>query len=393
MSSKEDISMSECKDALPNNDVAAKDDVSTDKNGGPINNEDKYEEIRKAAASLTPKSRRKINEVLTEIESTTPAKSISILLTGKTGVGKSTLTNGILGLKVDDDRAAKEGGSIKARCTTEVTMYRQNRNGVSITVWDSPGLQDGTTDQDQYLQQIKLKCSQLDLTMYCINTIETRFVRGRENPDVVAMEKLTKEFGFKFWKNTIIVLTYANTMEAFNVEWDDLSKKNKAKAFEAKIQEWKDQIELILIDDIKVPQEIVHGIRIVPAGHARRPNLPGIEYWLTHLWFQCVWTMPTEGARIAMVKINEKRMKNEDDVTAEDFKKSADQQPLVVGGSSVMKIVAISGTGGGAAGASVGALIGLIGGPAGAALGATIGGLVGAMVGGGAGGIYKHVTS
>ncbi len=210
MASKEDISMSECKDALPNNVAAAKDDVSTDKNEGPINNEDKYEEIRKAAASLTPKSRRKIDAVLTEIETTTPARSISILLTGITHSGKSTLTNAILGLKVDDDRAAKEDGSIKARCTTEVTMYRQNRNGVSITVWDSSGLQDGTTDQDQYLQQIKLKCSQPDLTMYCIKITERRFVRGHENPDVVAMEKLTKEFGSKFWKNTIIVLTYAN---------------------------------------------------------------------------------------------------------------------------------------------------------------------------------------
>ena len=377
-------------------DVAATDAISTDQNRGPINNDDKYEEIRKAAASLMPKSMRKIDAVLTEVESTTPAKSISILLTGKTGVGKSTLAYGILGLKVDDDRAAQEGGSIKARCTTEVRMHQQNKNGVLITVWDSSGLQDGTEDQDQYLQQIKLKCSQLDLTMYCIKMIQTRFVRGHDNPDVVAMEKFTKAFGYEFWKSTIIVLTFANILTAVNLEWEDLSKLKKVKAFEAEVQEWKDKIRLILIDDIKVPQEIVHGIRIVPAGHARRPNLPGIEYWLTHLWFQCVWTMPTKGARIAMVKINEKRMKNEDDVREDGVTRwtSADQQPLVVvGDSSAIKVVAISGTSGGAAGATVGALIGLIGGPPGAALGATIGGLIGATVGGGAGGIYKHVTS
>ena len=222
---------------------------------------------------------------------------------------------------------------------------------------------------------------------------ETRFVRGPDNPDVLAMEKLTKAFGPDFWNTTIIVLTYANTMEAFNVEWEYLSEKDKAKAFQTKIQEWKDQIREILTEDIKVPKEIVQSIRIVPAGHARKPHLPGIEYWLTHLWFQCVWTMPTKGARIAMVKINEKRMKNEDDVTKDDFKKSAHEQPLVVGGSSVTKVLAISGTGGGAAGAGVGALIGLIGGPAGVALGAAIGGLVGVMVGGGAGGIYKYKAS
>ena len=383
--------MSECMDSLPDNDATTKSGVSTDKNAAMI--DDKYEKIRKAAACLSPKSKRKIDTVLTEIESITPAKSISILLTGKTGVGKSTLTNGILGWSVDDETAAKEGGSIKARCTTEVTKYQQITNGVTITLWDSPGLQDGTEYQDEYLDQMKSKCSEVDLAMYCIKMIETRFVRGPENPDVLAMEKLTKVFGPNFWKKTIIVLTYANTLEAFNVEWEDLSKKDRAKAFKAKVKEWKDQIRLILTKDIKVPEEIVQNIRIVPAGHARKPNLPGIDYWLTHLWFQCVWTMPTKGAQIAMVKINEKRMKSEDDVTKDDFKKSAGQQPLVVGGSSVTQILAISGTSGGAAGAGVGALIGLIGGPAGVALGAAIGGLVGAVVGGGAGGIYKKLKS
>ncbi len=92
-----------------------------------------------------------------------------------------------------------------------------------------------------------------------------------------------------------------------------------------------------------------------------------------------------------MVKINEKRMKNEDDVTKDDFKKSADQQPLVVGSSSITKTVTIGGLTGTGGGAGVGALIGLIGGPVGAAIGAAIGGLVGAMVGGGVG--YKHATS
>lgn len=235
MAGKEDISMQECKDALPDNNESA---MSTEKQDG-RQREDKYEEIRKAARSLSPKSRRKIDTVLTKLQSTAPAKSITVLLTGKTGVGKSTLTNGILGFKEDDKNAAKEGDSIKARCTTEVTKYQQCRNGVTITVWDSPGLQDGTVFQTDYLHQMKQKCKNIDLTMYCIKMIETRFVRGPENPDVVAIEKLTKHFGYDFWKSTIIVLTYANTLEAFNVEWDDYSKTEKAKAFKEKLKNGK----------------------------------------------------------------------------------------------------------------------------------------------------------
>lgn len=387
MASKEETLTTECKDAkLPDN-------TEKQKCGGHVRTEDKYEEIRKAARSLSPNSRRKIDQALTELQTEAPAKAITVLLTGKTGVGKSTLTNGILGFKECDEDAAKEGDSIKARCTTQVTKYQQCKNGVTVTVWDSPGLQDGTKFQDDYLKQMKQKCKNIDLTMYCIKMIETRFVRGSENPDVAAIEKLTKSLGPEMWKTTIIVLTYANTLEAFNVEWDDYSKKEKAKAFKAKVEEWKSQIREILIEDIKIPKEIVDSIRIVPAGHSRRPNLPGIDYWLTHLWFQCVWTMPTKGAKLAMVKINEKRMKNEDEVSTDDFKKSSGEQPLVVGGTSVVKALTIGGTSGGLAGAGTGAVIGSIGGPPGAALGALIGGLVGMVFGGGAGGIIKKATS
>ncbi len=122
MACKKDMSVSECKDSLPDNDAATKDDTSTDKNAAiyeeirrvadflsPISKQKidavlteieqyeamqyeamQYEAIRKAAAFLSPKSKRKLDAVLTEIQSTTPAKSISILLTGKTGSGKST---------------------------------------------------------------------------------------------------------------------------------------------------------------------------------------------------------------------------------------------------------------------------------------------------------------
>lgn len=393
MASK-NISMAEVEDALPDNESSA---AKKEREKILVRSEEtfhkkKYEDIRKLAAPLSPGSRRKIDTILKKLETTPPAEQVSFLVTGKTGAGKSTLTNGVLGVKVDEKGSAEEGHSIQGRCTTEVREYKKNHKGIDIIVWDSPGLQDGTQYQEQYLKEMKSNCSKVDLVMFCIKVTDTRFVRGKDNPDVVAMEKLTRVFGKDFWEKTIIILTFANTLEAFNIDWEDLSDSEKANAFNKKINEWREQIRDILIGDIQIPKDVVQAIRMVPTGHPRKPKLPGIDYWLTYLWFHCVWTLPTVETQIAMIKINEDRMKKAEDVSKDDFRKSIDQQPLVVGGHSVAKVLAIGGGGGVATGAGIGALIGIVGGPPGMAIGAGIGALVGVIVGGGLGGIFKAVV-
>ena len=337
-------------------------------------------------SKLTPELREQID--LNKVAETyRNAKSISILLTGKTGSGKSTLVNGILGVNVNAEGAAKEGSSIKVPCTTEVTEYKTKKGKVDITVWDSPGLQDGTGDQESYLRQIKDKCIQRDLTMYCIKVADTRFVRGTDNPDVVAMKKLTESFKYDFWKNAIIVLTFANVLEAFNVEWSRLQPEQKSEAFQAVIQDWKEQVQEILMHDVGVPKEIVDAIPVIPAGHYLKRALPDREYWLSDLWFACINATQTPEAKAALIKINENRLKRKQEVKETDFKKQAEDQPIVVPDNTGKKIAIGGWVVGGIIGTGLG-LIGLLAGPfaaitipAGLMLGLAIGARLGAGVG------------
>ena len=220
---------------------------------------------------------------------------LSILITGKTGVGKSRLVNALVG-----ERVAKEGRS-KSACTDTVTSYRAKINGVDVVVWDSPGLQDGTCNERLYLQDMESKLSQgFDVMIYCISMTDTRFYEA----DKSAIRTLTKEFGSKLWKNGVVALTFANLKTKDPDEEDDLAYYLGERYF------WEKAIDEFLANlnvDLLVRQQIP----IVPTGNYKQLRLHECENWLSDLWIKCFNVMSISSG-LAFFKINESRLKYPD---------------------------------------------------------------------------------
>ena len=220
-------------------------------------------------------------------------QELRILVTGKTGQGKSTLINGILGTQV-----AVEGAHAK-RCTAEVTEYSVTIQDVPVTVFDSPGLQDGTVNEEKYIQDMTNKCKHLSLVLYCTKMTNTRLTDDDKN----AMKKLTKAFGEEFWNYAVFVLTFANKEDCFRKDnrdidtasdLDDHNKTLLKQRFEHRLRLWKKELKEFLVDVVGVNPSIAEEIPVVPTGDYKKTamnfqplSLPDRDNWFIKFWDVC----------------------------------------------------------------------------------------------------------
>ena len=249
-------------------------------------------------------------------------KRMEILLTGRTGTGKSTLVNALVGKRV------AETGSNLSIGTKHVSGYEvKSREGMEIVVWDSPGLQDGSGEEHNYLREMKENCSDVDIIIYCIDVSVARAQLGgaekEQMNDFCAIKKLTETFGPHFWKHSIFVLTRANALETVLKVKDNAEKK-----FSDRLKDWEKRIHAVLSEE-GVPKEVSNKIPVKPAGHPKKPHLLGHKYWLSALWFSFT-KHAKDPSQPVFTKMNQHRLKKEKDVTADDFKKDGHAQPIIV---------------------------------------------------------------
>lgn len=218
-------------------------------------------------------------------------EQLNILITGKTGVGKSRLVNGLVGFHV-----AKEGRERKD-CTGDVAPYSAVIEGIEVRVWDSPGLQDRTCNEEIYLAKLKDKLKDgFDVMIYCIKMDDKRFY----SEDEKAMRALTKGFGDDLWKKAVIALTFANKIE-------DPDGGDKLAYFEGEKFFWRKAIEGFLTN-LNIDLNVRNSIAVIPAGNYKQPKLPTGDKWISELWLNCFCGM-TDSAGLALYQINKNRLK------------------------------------------------------------------------------------
>lgn len=198
---------------------------------------------------------------------------------------------------------------------------------MKITVFDTPGLADGTGNDDRYLRQIVEKVTTIDLFLFCTDMTAKRF----GNDDARTIKKLTKTFGSNVWDHALVVLTFANEVPTLSRELDATERvhgdihllQQRVSHFQKQIQRFQRKIQELLLNE-GVHQDVVSSLPFVPAGKLTDPRLPDRDNWMTAFWIAALKRI-NRNAKASFLLANLDRIIISCEGLLSDFKKDTER--------------------------------------------------------------------
>ena len=202
-----------------------------------------------------------------------PPESFTIFVIGKTGAGKSSLINSLLG----EERATVSHG---IRPTEHEPLERHEGVfcGVPTTFYDTRGIGDPKFDKKKLIKEFK-KTIKSKGDRYLVFNCQD-FTSRLDDATHQFLQELAKQFkkDYNFWKKSILVLTKANVDVHFT------SDKEKMRG---KMQDWCKSVKSSLTK-YGVTEEIILGMQVCCTGTVNDKGIPIYESWKETLKKVCI---------------------------------------------------------------------------------------------------------
>ena len=131
-------------------------------------------------------------------------REITMVITGRSGTGKSTLTKNILDLSGEE--GPKVEHSPKCAVTIQIKIHEAKIRGVMVRIIDVPGF-DEKREKELLKELERATGKKADILLYCVRLLPSSRI---DITDKRIILMLTKAFGEAIWKKAILVLTFAN---------------------------------------------------------------------------------------------------------------------------------------------------------------------------------------
>ena len=142
---------------------------------------------------------------------------LKILTVGRGGHGKSTLINNLLNLEGEAAATAFKSGK---PVTKAVDSYEKEVNSVTVHIYDTPGLQDDTIDEQKVIKEIENLTKGYVHILFYVSSLNDRI----NSADERIIKAITSEFKVQVWEHAVLVLTHADNhcrVEAEYIRYTD----------------------------------------------------------------------------------------------------------------------------------------------------------------------------
>lgn len=198
--------------------------------------------------------------------------TLTILVMGKGGMGKSSTVNSILGERVASVSAFQSEGLRPIMCS-------RTRAGFTLNIIDTPGIVEGGYINEQAVGIIKrfLLNKTIDVLLY----VDRLDVYRMDTLDKQVVTAITDIFGKIIWRRSLVVLTHAQLSPPDGLNYDDFVARRSEALLNyvclggriSKKEFQKNRIPVVLVENSGRCKINDSGEKILPNGIAWIPNL------------------------------------------------------------------------------------------------------------------------
>ncbi|MCW6051741.1 50S ribosome-binding GTPase [Lyngbya sp. CCAP 1446/10] len=208
-------------------------------------------------------------------------KRLVFFVVGRTGWGKSSTVNSLVGKEVSKVNDYESE-------TADVVGFNFEINEIKATVFDTPGLCDGSGNEQAYINLIRSKVPYPDSMLYVSRLDETRPENDRRSIKIIS-----EALGPIVWQYAVIVFTFANNV--------------KASEYQTKLTKKTQIIRKLIAEEIN-NGKMSYRIPVVAIDNTSKTTPDG-KQWLGNLFTAIVDRVSRE-ATIALLGMLTKSIKN-----------------------------------------------------------------------------------